>query len=110
MNHTSKENAMERNTDCDVTAEPARKVAYFSMEIGINANIPTYSGGLGVLAGDMIRSCVDLKVPLIAVTLLYRKGYFDQTLDQQGNQQELLAQWNPQDLLTLCEHFGWVVD
>jgi starch phosphorylase len=82
MNNTSKENAEERNSDYEVSAEPARKVAYFSMEIGIDANIPTYSGGLGVLAGDMIRSCADLKVPLIAVTLLYRKGYFDQILDE----------------------------
>jgi starch phosphorylase len=101
MNNTSKENAEERNSDYEVSAGHTRKVAYFSMEIGIDANIPTYSGGLGVLAGDMIRSCADLKVPLIAMTLLYRKGYFDQILDEQGNQQELPAQWNPQDILTL---------
>jgi hypothetical protein len=50
MNSTSNENVAEGNTDCDVTVETAREVAYFSMEIGIDANIPTYSGGLGLLA------------------------------------------------------------
>ena len=53
-----------------------RSIAYFSMEIGIDEKIHTYSGGLGILAGDTIRSSADLKVPLVAVTLLYRKGYF----------------------------------
>ena len=76
-----------------------RKIAYFSMEIGIDSRIPTYSGGLGVLAGDTIKSCVDLKVPMVAVTMLYRKGYFDQKLDSQGNQQELPVKWNPKDFL-----------
>jgi len=46
------------------------RVAYFSMEIGIKSNIPTYSGGLGVLAGDVVRSSADLRIPLVAVTLL----------------------------------------
>ncbi len=76
-----------------------RKIAYFSMEIGIDSSIPTYSGGLGILAGDFIKSCADLKVPLVAVTLLYEKGYFIQRLDAQGNQQELPVQWNPKDFL-----------
>jgi starch phosphorylase len=78
-----------------------RRVAYFSMEIGIDAKLPTYSGGLGILAGDTIRSCADLNVPLVAVTLLYKKGYFSQKLDGQGNQQEVPAQWEPSSLLTL---------
>jgi len=56
------------------------------MEIGIDSSIPTYSGGLGILAGDTIKSCADLKVPLVAVTLLYEKGYFNQKIDAQGNQ------------------------
>ena len=56
-------------------------IAYFSMEIGLEAGMPTYSGGLGVLAGDTIRSAADLKVPMVAVTLLHRKGYFYQRLD-----------------------------
>ncbi len=76
-----------------------RKIAYFSMEIGIDSSIPTYSGGLGILAGDFIKSCADLKVPLVAVTLLYEKGYFNQKLDAQGNQQELPVQWNREDFL-----------
>ena len=53
-----------------------RKIAYFSMEIGLEARMPTYSGGLGVLAGDMVRSAADLEIPLVAVTLLHRRGYF----------------------------------
>jgi len=51
-------------------------VAYFSMEIGLESGIPTYSGGLGVLAGDTIRSAADLDVPMVAVSLLHRRGYF----------------------------------
>ena len=50
-------------------------IAYFSMEVGIASEIPTYSGGLGVLAGDTIRSSADLRIPLVAVTLVSRKGY-----------------------------------
>jgi len=81
-----------------------REVAYFSMEIGIDSRIPTYSGGLGVLAGDTIKSCADLKVPMAAVTILYEKGYFNQKLDAQGNQQELSVEWNPKNFLTLLPH------
>ena len=51
-------------------------VAYFSMEIGLESGMPTYSGGLGVLAGDTIRSAADLEVPMVAVSLLQRRGYF----------------------------------
>lgn len=82
-----------------VEEKKERKIAYFSMEIGINSHIPTYSGGLGILAGDTIRSCADLKVPMVAVTLLYKKGYFYQKLDILGNQQEIPVQWNPADFL-----------
>jgi starch phosphorylase len=53
-------------------------VAYFSMEIALEEGMPTYSGGLGVLAGDTIRSAADLKVPMAGVSLLHRKGYFYQ--------------------------------
>jgi len=74
-------------------------IAYFSMEIGIDETIPTYSGGLGVLAGDTLRSMADLEVPVIAVTLLYRKGYFKQSIDSQGNQQEYNVSWDPSDKL-----------
>ena len=64
------------------------KTAYFSMEIGIDPDIPTYSGGLGVLAGDTIRATSDLRVPMVGVTLLHRKGYFFQRFDDSGRQFE----------------------
>ena len=65
------------------------KIAYFSMEIGIDEHIPTYSGGLGILAGDTLKSCADLNVPIIGLTLLSEKGYFYQEIDLEGNQIEL---------------------
>jgi glycogen phosphorylase len=68
-------------------------VAYFSMEIAINPGMPTYSGGLGVLAGDTLRSAADLSTPLVAFTLLHRKGYFRQHLDDQGKQTEDIQAW-----------------
>lgn len=71
-----------------------RRVAYFSMEIALRPDLPTYSGGLGVLAGDMLRSAADLAVPIVGVTLVYRKGYFRQRLDDQGTQQEDPAIWS----------------
>jgi starch phosphorylase len=70
-------------------------VAYFSMEIGIMPDIPTYSGGLGVLAGDTLRSLADLKIPVVGITLLYKKGYFKQEIDSQGNQIESEVEWDP---------------
>jgi starch phosphorylase len=72
-------------------------VAYFSMEIAINPAMPTYSGGLGVLAGDTLRSAADLGVPLVAFSLLHRKGYFQQHLDTAGTQSEDVQPWNPAD-------------
>ncbi|HEY9449697.1 MAG TPA: alpha-glucan family phosphorylase [Gemmatimonadaceae bacterium] len=74
-------------------------VAYFSMEIGLEQSIPTYSGGLGVLAGDTVRSAADLGVPMVAVTLLDRRGYFRQHLDQAGGQTETPVVWRPEDFL-----------
>jgi glycogen phosphorylase len=79
---------------------PSGLVAYFSMEIAINPGMPTYSGGLGVLAGDTLRSAADLGVPLVAFSLLHRKGYFRQHLDQAGNQTEEVQSWNPADFCT----------
>ncbi|MEO1009465.1 MAG: alpha-glucan family phosphorylase [Planctomycetota bacterium] len=76
------------------------RVAYFTMEIGLSDALPTYSGGLGVLAGDTLRSAADLRVPMVAVTLLHRGGYFTQTLDADGTQHDAPIQWNPGDLLT----------
>src|SRR6202158_6335485 len=75
-------------------------VAYFSMEIAINPRMPTYSGGLGVLAGDTLRSAADLGVPLVAFTLAHRKGYFQQHLDSKGVQSEEVQSWNPSDYCT----------
>ncbi|MDB4915525.1 MAG: alpha-glucan phosphorylase [Gemmatimonadetes bacterium] len=74
-------------------------VAYFSMEICLEQAIPTYSGGLGVLAGDTLRSAADLGVPLVAVTLLHRKGYFEQHLDATGQQSETPVSWKPEEVL-----------
>ncbi|MDD4980487.1 MAG: alpha-glucan family phosphorylase [Candidatus Omnitrophica bacterium] len=78
-----------------------RKIAYFTMEIGLDSKMPTYSGGLGVLAGDTIKSCADLGVPLIAVTLLNEKGYFAQKLDAEGAQAEVPVDWPKEEFLTL---------
>ncbi|RPI78674.1 MAG: alpha-glucan family phosphorylase [Desulfobacteraceae bacterium] len=74
-------------------------MGYFSMEIGLEARMPTYSGGLGVLAGDTIRSAADLKVPMIAVTLLPRRGYFRQKLDASGWQTEEPIEWKIESFL-----------
>lgn len=83
----------------DINTEP--QIAYFSMEIGFRSDIPTYSGGLGVLAGDTIKSAADLNLPMVAVTLLYRKGYFRQELDSDGRQTEHPEVWNPSDHMEL---------
>ena len=81
-------------------AEPGNGiVAYFSMEICLERRIPTYSGGLGVLAGDTLRSAADLELPLIAVSLAHRKGYFHQHLDAQGQQTETPEEWHPEEIL-----------
>jgi starch phosphorylase len=71
------------------------KVAYFSMEIGLNENIPTYSGGLGILAGDHIKSAADLNIPLVALTLLYKRGYFIQDINPFGQQEEIYPYFDP---------------
>jgi len=76
------------------------RIAYFSMEIALEPDIPTYSGGLGILAGDTLRSAADLGLPLAAVTLVYRKGYFRQVLDPAGNQFEQPQDWSPEQQLT----------
>jgi starch phosphorylase len=77
-----------------------RSIAYFSMEIGLETGMPTYSGGLGVLAGDTIRAAADLKIPMVAITLLHRKGYFYQRLDASGWQSEEPVDWVVGDFLT----------
>lgn len=79
--------------------EKDRTIAYFSMEIGLETGMPTYAGGLGVLAGDTVRSAADLKVPMTAVTLLHRKGYFYQKIDPSGAQKEEPEEWVVEDFL-----------
>jgi glycogen phosphorylase len=74
-------------------------IAYFSMEIGLDPSMPTYAGGLGVLAGDTIRSAADLDVPMVAVTLLYRKGYFYQRFNQDDTQAEEPVEWVVDDFV-----------
>jgi starch phosphorylase len=78
-----------------------RKVAYFSMEVGLRPEVPTYSGGLGILAGDTLKSFADLDVPAVGVSLLYTKGYFHQEIDAYGNQIEVPVEWTPSDFMTL---------
>src|ERR1700738_2296153 len=65
-----------------------RTIAYFSMEIALSPALPTYSGGLGMLAGDTLRSAADTSAPIIAVSLAHRRGYSRQHLDHQGQQTE----------------------
>jgi starch phosphorylase len=79
------------------------------MEICLEQEIPTYSGGLGVLAGDTLRSAADLGVPVVAVTLLHRKGYFIQHLDASGQQTESPVQWSPEQVLEPVEARGSVL-
>jgi glycogen phosphorylase len=76
-----------------------RRVAYFSMEIGLRADMPTYSGGLGVLAGDTLRAAADLSTPVVALTLLYRQGFFRQQLGPEGVQMEAAPAWEPERFL-----------
>src|SRR6266850_1888772 len=77
-----------------------RLVAYFSMEIALENAMPSYSGGLGVLAGDTIRAAADLRLPMVAISLLYRKGYFTQRLGEDGSQTEEPVEWRVEDFLT----------
>ncbi|MBI3605977.1 MAG: alpha-glucan family phosphorylase, partial [Nitrospirae bacterium] len=71
------------------------RIAYFTMEIAMRSEIPTYSGGLGVLAGDTMSSCADLELPLVAVTLVSRAGYFRQEIGEEGSQVEHPDLWEP---------------
>lgn len=81
--------------------EAARRlVAYFSMEIALENAMPSYSGGLGVLAGDTIRAAADLRLPMVAVSLLYRNGYFTQRMGEDGTQTEEPVEWRVEDFLT----------
>lgn len=82
-----------RKTD-SFTREP--RIAYFSMEMALDPAIPTYSGGLGVLAGDTMRSAVNLHLPMVGVTLVSRNGYFRQEIGPGGKQIEHPDPWQPE--------------
>ncbi|GLU46677.1 alpha-glucan family phosphorylase [Nocardiopsis ansamitocini] len=82
----------------DPGAEPPSAIAYFSAEFGIDAALPQYSGGLGILAGDHLKSASDLGVPIIGVGLLYRHGYFSQSLSPEGWQLEQYPEIDPRGL------------
>ncbi len=75
--------------DREYSGDNQLKIAYFSMEFGLHESLPVYSGGLGVLAGDHLKSASDLGLPLVGVGLLYRQGYFRQYLNNEGWQQEI---------------------
>ena len=74
-------------------------IAYFSMEIALESSIPTYAGGLGILAGDTLRSAADTGISMAGVTLLSRKGYFQQQLNEEGRQYEEPVIWPVDDYL-----------
>lgn len=76
-----------------------KRIAYFSMEIALDPAIHTYSGGLGILAGDTLRAAAEQQLPMVAVTLLHRKGYFRQTLDAKGWQMEEADTWAVEKLV-----------
>src|SRR5271156_1743404 len=76
-----------------------RQIAYFSMEIALSKALPTYSGGLGMLAGDTLRSAADTGAPMVAVSLVHRRGYFRQHLDSVGQQTESDVPWSPETTL-----------
>ncbi|MBU7004652.1 MAG: YHS domain-containing protein, partial [Theionarchaea archaeon] len=84
---------------CRDTFLTGSRVAYFSMEVGLANAMHSYSGGLGVLAGDMIRSSADLKIPMVAVTLISKKGYIKQELSDDGTQMEKSDDWEPSEFM-----------
>lgn len=97
---TEQNNSSNQDIDTSTIRNGKPKIAYFSMEIGIDQHIPTYSGGLGILAGDTLKSCADLNVPIVGVTLLSEHGYFYQRIDNEGNQIELPINFNINHFLT----------
>ncbi|MGC8592156.1 DUF3417 domain-containing protein, partial [Acidithiobacillus sp.] len=77
---------------------PFSQVAYFSMEFGLSEALPIYSGGLGILAGDCLKTASDLGVPILGIGLLWQQGYFRQSLDDCGRQQEFFPYNDPTQL------------
>ena len=90
----------------EFTHEP--RIAYFSMEIALRNEIPTYAGGLGMLAGDTVRSAADLHLPLVGVTLVSRAGYLRQEIDTQGRQIEHPSPWEPARLRAVARRQGGI--
>lgn len=91
------------NRKIALNEERQARIAYFSMEIAVDPRLPTYAGGLGVLAGDTLRSAADRGLPVVAVTLLPRQGYFHQHLDEKGHQSGLPEVWIPEEALERIE-------
>jgi glycogen phosphorylase len=89
----------DSRTMANVPSPSKRFVAYFSMEIALENAMPSYSGGLGVLAGDTIRAAADVRLPMVAISLLYRKGYFRQRLSEDGAQTEEAVEWDVEKFL-----------
>jgi starch phosphorylase len=73
--------------------EKTTKTAYFSMEFGLHSQVPTYAGGLGMLAGDMLRSCADLEIPAIGISLVYSQGFVNQMINPDGSQDFAHTGW-----------------
>ncbi|MDQ6653243.1 MAG: alpha-glucan family phosphorylase, partial [Acidobacteriota bacterium] len=86
------------NSSAISTITPEHPVAYFCAEYGLHNSLPLYSGGLGVLAGDHLKSASDLRLPLVAVGLLYHYGYFRQRLSCEGSQEEFYGKTDPAKL------------
>ena len=108
MTAASRQAAIDRSVDgrlhaIDHAPGAHPRIAYFSMEIALEAGLPTYSGGLGILAGDMLRSAADLGVPIVGVTLVYKHGYFTQSIDAHGHQHEAIDTWDPRARTHLLE-------
>jgi len=104
MNTETYRDILIKETEGEKGSSPESAIiAYFTMEIAVAEDVPTYSGGLGMLAGDAIRSAADLKVPAVAVSLLYRKGYFFQRLDAAQGQTEEPINWSIEDRLVELE-------
>ena len=75
--------------------DPARPTVYFSAEFGVHRSLPIYSGGLGALAGDILKAASDRAMPIVAVGLMYHQGYFRQRIDHSGWQQEYWVETDP---------------
>ena len=85
-------------------------VAYLSMEIGVDPGMPTYAGGLGILAGDTVRSCADLGIDMVAVTLVHRRGHVHQSLSEHGQQSEGTVEWTVESFAERVEYMVGIAE